>query len=59
MICLHRWKVAGTETQESGFDLARIAGATSVRSTSPSFFKRDVIVAYRCEKCGAEKVRRI
>jgi hypothetical protein len=51
----HKWIIIKQETHPAGIEL--LEGDIDVRGYD--LFKKDVIVNYRCEKCGTEKVTRI
>lgn len=56
--CSHLWRVIKQETQPSGIELLKKAGAENIKG-SADLFARPVIVTYQCAKCAAEKVERV
>lgn len=55
----HVWKVESQRVEESPFDQLARLGPTSLKNLPEGFFRRDVVVTYRCESCGEEKVARV
>lgn len=56
-MCWHRWVVKEKEVLPSL--LEQMAAAGGGHSEAYELGHKPCIVTYRCEKCGAEKVRRI
>lgn len=56
--CRHLWRVIKQDTQPSGIELLKQAGAENIKG-STDLFARPVIVTYQCAKCAAEKVERV
>lgn len=55
----HKWKVVSKEEKPSEYDVfTEHATSAKMKRTPPDFFRRYVIVHYRCE-CGSEKVVRV
>ena len=57
MICWHKWKAVDKEIlpsaiEQLGKGLDKIEGGAGI-------YGKPCIVTYSCEKCGAEKVRRV
>jgi hypothetical protein len=57
----HIDKVVKIETQPSPWEQCAAAGMTKLDSleVSQQFWRQWVIVTYRCETCGREKVERV
>jgi hypothetical protein len=53
----HVWKIIDQVEQPSAAEMAKEIKARNARADD--LFVRPVIVSYRCERCGTEKVERV
>jgi hypothetical protein len=54
----HKWIVTKQETLPSAWEQLD-KNLTDLKTRGYDLFSKDVIVNYRCESCGTEKVERI
>lgn len=56
---IHSWKVVTQVTHDSGYEQVTKRGVGFNAKGYEDFFKRSIIVTYRCQKCDSEKVERV
>lgn len=57
--CWHKWNVVEKVEHQSPFEMTSNEGLYLERARGIDVFRKPVIVTYRCEKCGSEKVERV
>jgi hypothetical protein len=56
----HIWKIESKVTQQSAWEqITQHADVQEVGRANSRMFVQPVIVTYRCEGCGAQKVERV